>query len=77
MVPGVEADQGPGSVAAADELARVLMESPLYGVILADRSGHVGYVNAVAERASGWSEAQARGKPVAEVLRFVDSPRPA
>ncbi len=77
VAAGVETDQGPGSVAAADELARVLMESPLYGVILADRSGHVRYVNAMAERASGWSEAQARGKPVAEVLRLVDSPTQA
>ena len=70
---GGEADQGPDSSAAAEELARVLLDSPLGGVVVTDRAGRVRHLNAIAERASGWSGAQARGMPVAEVLRLVDA----
>ena len=67
------ADDGSVGLAAAGELARVLLESPLGGVIVADRAARVSYVNALAERASGLSMREARGKPVAEVLRLLDA----
>jgi len=67
------ADDEPVRLAAAGELARVLLESPLGGVIVTDRAARVSYVNALAERASGRTMREARGKPVGEVLRLLDA----
>jgi diguanylate cyclase (GGDEF)-like protein/PAS domain S-box-containing protein len=72
--PGSAADEWPARLPAATDLARALLESPLGGVVVADRSGRVSHLNALAERASGWGSAEARGRAVAEVLRLVDAP---
>jgi diguanylate cyclase (GGDEF)-like protein/PAS domain S-box-containing protein len=62
---------------ATEELARALLESPLGGIIVTDRAGRVSYLNALAERTSGWSGDDARGRPIADVLRLVDGPTQA
>ncbi len=41
------------------------------GVIACGVSGHVLTINAVTERLTGWSNAEARGRPVAEILHIV------
>src|SRR5262245_55816821 len=69
---GGETNEWPARLPPADELARVLLDSPLGGVVVTDRSGRVTYVSAMVERTSGWRAAEARDRPVAEVLRLVD-----
>ncbi|MBZ5727786.1 MAG: response regulator [Acidobacteriia bacterium] len=41
-------------------------------VLATDREGRITFLNPVAETLTGWPRRDARGKPVAEVLRFVD-----
>jgi PAS domain S-box-containing protein len=41
-------------------------------VIVTDRQGRVTFMNAVAERLTGWTLAGAAGRPVADVYRIVD-----
>ncbi len=41
-------------------------------VVATDRDGRVTFINPVAENLTGWPAREARGKPVSEVLRFVD-----
>ncbi len=55
------------------ERAQVTLDSIGDAVVTTDIAGNVTYLNAVAERMSGWPRAEARGKPVAEVLRVVDA----
>lgn len=43
------------------------------GVIACDTAGSVLNINAVAETLTGWSTAQARGRPIAEVFHLLDS----
>jgi PAS domain S-box-containing protein len=45
-------------------------------VIAADEDGRIEFMNATAERLTGWSEADARGKPCDLVLRFLDRAEP-
>lgn len=42
------------------------------GVITTDREGNVTHLNGVSERLTGWSSAEAEGKPLAEVFRIVN-----
>lgn len=42
------------------------------GVVVTDAAGHVTFLNPEAERLTGWSEAQARGRPLAQVFRIVN-----
>jgi two-component system, cell cycle sensor histidine kinase and response regulator CckA len=41
-------------------------------VVATDREGRVTFLNPVAETLSGWTRREARGKPAAEVVRFID-----
>ncbi len=54
------------------ERAEVALRSIGDGVITVDAAGTVDSLNPAAERLTGWSEAEALGKPVSEVLRLVD-----
>jgi len=50
-------------------LARVTLQSIGDGVISTDPEGRVLFVNRVAERITGWTQAEAAGKPIAEIFR--------
>ena len=50
------------------ERAEITLQSIADGVISTDVSGHIEYMNPVAERLSGWKLAQAQGQMVGEVL---------
>jgi diguanylate cyclase (GGDEF)-like protein/PAS domain S-box-containing protein len=42
------------------------------GIIATDRSGNVTFMNPVAEKLTGWREAESIGKPLSSVLHLVD-----
>jgi diguanylate cyclase (GGDEF)-like protein/PAS domain S-box-containing protein len=54
------------------ELAQVTLHSIGDGVITTDANARVEYLNPVAEQYTGWSTAEARGRPLAEIYRVVD-----
>jgi diguanylate cyclase (GGDEF)-like protein/PAS domain S-box-containing protein len=54
------------------ELAQVTLHSIGDGVITADDTGLVEYLNPAAERYTGWSTAEALGRPVNDIFRVVD-----
>lgn len=58
------------AVRASDELLRATFMSMGDGVIATDRFGQVTSLNSVAQGLTGWSQAEARGKPLAEVFRI-------
>jgi diguanylate cyclase (GGDEF)-like protein/PAS domain S-box-containing protein len=55
------------------ERAQITLNSIGDAVICTDVAGHVSYLNAVAERMTGWSTSEALGHPFEDVLRIVDS----
>ena len=55
-----------------NELAQVTLHSIGDGVITTDSQGRVEYLNPVAEQYTGWTTAEARGRPVTEVYRVID-----
>lgn len=61
------------------ELLQVTLSSIGDGVITANSDGEVSWLNPVAERLTGWSIEEARGRPLSEVFYIVDqdSRRPA
>ena len=54
------------------ERAQVTLNSIGDAVISTDIAGNVTYLNVVAERMTGWSQAEAKGKPFTDVFRIVD-----
>ena len=60
------------ALASEKERAQVTLASIGDGVIRTDAAGRVDYLNPVAERLTGWSAAEAMGRPVAEVFQVVD-----
>ncbi|HEX5514583.1 MAG TPA: EAL domain-containing protein [Gammaproteobacteria bacterium] len=54
------------------ELAEVTLRSIGDGVLTTDIDGFVTSLNLVAERLTGWSHGEARGRPLSEVLRLLD-----
>lgn len=54
------------------ERFRVTLQSIGDGVIATDTKGNVTFLNAVAEGYTGWSRAEAIGKPIDEIFRIVD-----
>jgi diguanylate cyclase (GGDEF)-like protein/PAS domain S-box-containing protein len=59
-------------MAAEKNRALVTLNSIGDAVLCTDLSGHVTYLNAVAERMTGWSRSAAAGRPLIEVFRIVD-----
>jgi PAS domain S-box-containing protein len=54
------------------ELLRVTLRSIGDAVITTDTRGHVTYLNDVAVTLTGWSQAEAAGRPLADVFRIVN-----
>jgi diguanylate cyclase (GGDEF)-like protein/PAS domain S-box-containing protein len=54
------------------ELAEVTLHSIGDGVVTTDADGRVEYLNPVAEKYTGWRNADARGRTLADVYRIVD-----
>ncbi|MEW6751996.1 MAG: MASE3 domain-containing protein [Candidatus Latescibacterota bacterium] len=59
------------ALAQSEERFRTTLASIGDGVITTDEHGHVIFLNAVAEALTGWSAAEAAGRPVGEVFRTV------
>lgn len=55
------------------ERARVTLESIGDGVLSTDVAGSITYLNAEAERMTGWTRDQARGRPISEVFHLIES----
>ena len=54
------------------ELFRVTLASIGDAVITTDASARITYLNAVAERLTGWTDIEARGRPLNDVFRVLD-----
>jgi len=54
------------------ERAQVTLGSIGDGVVTTDMNGDIEYMNTVAEQSTGWKLDDARGKPMAKVLKVVD-----
>jgi len=60
------------AVFAEKERAQVTLASIGDAVISTNADGCIDYLNAVAESLTGWSVAEARGRPIAAVLNLID-----
>jgi diguanylate cyclase (GGDEF)-like protein/PAS domain S-box-containing protein len=56
-----------------NEVANVTLDSIGEAVLRTDGQGKVTYLNRKAEEMTGWSREEARGRPMAEVLRLIES----
>ena len=56
----------------SEEHQRATLRSIGDGVVSTDAAGAVTQMNPVAEALTGWTEAEAKGKPVAEVFRIIN-----
>lgn len=54
-------------------LSRSILDSIGDAVMSTDRAGRVTYLNAVAERLTGWLSREAAGRPVEDVFRVIDA----
>ena len=62
-----------GELFAEKETAEVTLKSIGDAVLSADIAGNVTFLNAVAEKMTGWSWREAAGRPLAEVFRPLDA----
>jgi PAS domain S-box-containing protein len=60
------------ALALQQQWLRVTLASIADGVVATDVLGRITLLNGVAQRLTGWSEEEARGQPLATVLRVVD-----
>ncbi|MES1243781.1 MAG: EAL domain-containing protein [Acidobacteriota bacterium] len=65
-------EQAVEALAQEKELAQITLASIGDGVIRTDAAGIVDYLNPVAERLTGWSSAEACGRPVGEIFNVMD-----
>jgi diguanylate cyclase (GGDEF)-like protein/PAS domain S-box-containing protein len=68
----LERQQAEAALLRQKERAQVTLHSIGDAVITTDESGHVEYLNPVAEKLTGWSRSDAQGMPLAQVFRVVD-----
>jgi len=61
------------AVALENEVANATLNSIGEAVLRTDMGGKVTYLNRVAEKMTGWFGEEALGRPIADVLRLVDS----
>ncbi len=61
-----------GQLAREKERAQVTLRSIADGVITTDAQGNVEFLNRHAEEMTGWSQAEAAGRPIREVFRVLD-----
>lgn len=59
---------------AEKERAQVTLRSIGEAVICTDIAGTVTFVNAVAENITGWTQQEAAGRPIIEILRILEIP---
>jgi two-component system CheB/CheR fusion protein len=69
-ITGVIGDPGQ-ALRVQQELLRVTLSSIADGVIATDLRSQVTFMNPVAEQLTGWSQAEAAGKPLAEIFRVI------
>jgi diguanylate cyclase (GGDEF)-like protein/PAS domain S-box-containing protein len=55
-----------------NELANLTLDSIGEAVLRTDSQGNITYLNRIAEELTGWSELDAHGRPLADVLRLID-----
>jgi diguanylate cyclase (GGDEF)-like protein/PAS domain S-box-containing protein len=60
------------AIAAEKDRAQVTLQSIGDAVITTDATARIDYLNPVAERLTGWTLDEVRGRPIGEVLQFVD-----
>jgi diguanylate cyclase len=60
------------ALAEERETLRVTLEAIADGVISTGRDGRITFINPVATQITGWSQAEALGRPVEDVFRLVD-----
>ena len=60
-------------VALENEIASATLNSIGLAVLRTDRHGNITYLNRFAEKMTGWLREQALGRPVANVVRLIDS----
>lgn len=65
-------ERSAGALRESEERLRATFYGIGDGVIATDARGRVSRLNRAAEALTGWSEAEAAGRPVAEVLRLLD-----
>jgi PAS domain-containing protein len=56
-----------------NEVANVTLDLIGEAVLRTDAHGHITYLNRMAEDMTGWRREEARGHPVADVLRITES----
>ncbi len=66
-----ERKQAEATLARAEELARITLQSIGDGVITTDAQARVTGLNPVAEQLTGWSQAEAQNRPITEVFKII------
>src|SRR5262249_9796986 len=67
-----ERKRAAAALAAQQEWFRVTLASIGDGIIAADADGRVTYMNGVAETLAGWTDNDAKGRPLADVFHIVN-----